>query len=207
MKKVYTLEQYNNLTQNDKEIVFSTRHFNERIIIRNFTRSINFQIIKCYICDFNQKIIIPNSVKIIGLSYDYNQNIILPNTIKNIMFINCFCKCLRLPKFVQKIELNNWCVNINKIPNYTLSIHIENDSQFIHEYSHIKKYLYINLFTNYVYFIKYHNFDIKKRLIIPNSTYCIDINSLSEKKTELPNSVQKITNTTQRFYSIIPKNT
>ena len=76
---IQTIEDLNNITENDIKLIFSP-YFNQKVIIPQF-----IQILKLG-DKFNQEIIIPNSVQILKFGENFNQKIIIPKTVNTFYY-------------------------------------------------------------------------------------------------------------------------
>ena len=63
---IQTIEDLNNITENDIEVIFDN-NFNQKIIIPNFIQTLKFG------SKFNQKIIIPDSIQTLIFGNDIYQ--------------------------------------------------------------------------------------------------------------------------------------
>ena len=114
MTHIKTIKDFNKITKNDIELIFSKK-FNQKIIIPNSVQTLTFGY------KFNQKIIIPNSVQTLifdGFQNKFNQKIIIPDSVQNLTFGQYFNQKIIIPNSVHFLNIyKNFNKNV-KIPKH-----------------------------------------------------------------------------------------
>lgn len=149
-------------------------YYDSPTIIPNSVKYLDFKN-----CDYNQEILLPNSVEKVIFGYGYSQRTVIPNSVTYLEFGACYDQKTTIPNSVKILKFGCGFNQEIKIPNSVVELKFGT------------KYDQETIIPNSVEKIEF-GWNYNKKISIPNSVTHIEFGNMYDQKTIFPNSIKYI---------------